>query len=292
MNDSLRSNRLARAHAPFPSPPGKTARVRLGQYWENGRARVPGRSCSFPAEPRGLQLRVRPGPTCPAAPADPWAGVQDRPRPREGARKSVPDLRADLKAPGARLGARPANDLGKASRRTAGTPPLPARLVSSFPAARPAALAHPSPTVGHEAAPELRCRVRPGQSRPGQGSAPAPPPPPPPPPGARHVPGPAPASHAGNPGDVTVLQLSPSRALQKRREGGDVSWGLMRLRKRRPQQNVLRRRLVEEKHQTRRKRRSGREENVTDISSRSRGGGCHVTSPRPRRREPFNSSFF
>lgn len=40
---------------------------------------------------------------------------------------------------------------------------------------------------------------------------------------ARHVPDPAPTRHAGNPGDVTILKHSPSRALQKRREGGDVS---------------------------------------------------------------------
>lgn len=110
-----------------------------------------------------------------------------------------------------------------------------------------------------------------------------------PPPGARHVPGsaPAPESHAGNPGDVTVLQLAPSRALQKRREGGDVSEALTRLRKRRRQQNVLRRRLVEEKPQGGRKRRSWREENVTDVSLRSRGGGGRVTSLRPRRRSVF-----
>ena len=110
-----------------------------------------------------------------------------------------------------------------------------------------------------------------------------------PPPGARHVPGsaPGPESHAGNPGDVTVLQLSPSRALQKRREGGDVSGVLTRLRKRRRQQNVLRRRLVEEKPQGGRKRRSRREENVTDVSLRSRGGGGRVISLRPRRRSVF-----
>lgn len=74
---------------------------------------------------------------------------------------------------------------------------------------------------------------------------PSPPPFCPHPPRARHVPGPAPTRHAGNPGDVTALQHSPSRALQKRREGGDVSEGPVRLRRPRPQ-NVLRRRLVEE----------------------------------------------
>lgn len=106
-----------------------------------------------------------------------------------------------------------------------GSPPAETRLVSTFPAARPGGLARGRP--------HHRSRGRRGLVSPGGGPALGTTPPPTllPPLStpsssssrARHVPDPAPTRHAGNPGDVTILQHWPSRALQKRREGGDVS---------------------------------------------------------------------
>ncbi|OWK10800.1 hypothetical protein Celaphus_00005439, partial [Cervus elaphus hippelaphus] len=60
----------------------RTARARLGRGGARSLAR---------------RLWVQLGPTCPTAPADQPARVQDRPQPHEGVRKSVPGLTEDVK---------------------------------------------------------------------------------------------------------------------------------------------------------------------------------------------------
>lgn len=156
--------------------------------------------------------------------------------------------------------------------------PLPAetRLVSTFPAARPGGLARPhsgsrggrrdgrgpvSPDRAQRSAPPLPLLLSVPILL------------------ARHVPGPTPTRHAGNPGDVTALQHSPSRALQKRREGGDVSEGPVRLRRRPRHQNVLRRRLVEEQSNRPEMEGRARERHLAEARGDGLMTGLHRSVP-------------
>lgn len=260
LNDSLKADRPARGHAPFSF---HTRQDSQGEAWAG---RGPGSGAASLGAVR------------PHVPRSPGGSAGQSPG-------SAPTARGCQE-----VGARP-------YRGCEGTWGTPGRLKTSGeiragpPAPLPSepASSAPLPQLGQPARPHNGSRGSVGGGRgpvsPGRTARRHPRPPP----SARHVPGSslAPESHAGNPGDVTVLQLSPSRALQKGREGGDVSGALTRLRRRRRQQNVLRRRLVEEKPQDGRKRRSRREENVTDVSLRNRGGGGRVTSLRPRRRRVF-----
>lgn len=115
----------------FSHPAAHSNRGRGGPPWAGGEGPGRGRGCG---QPHVLLAQA-------AAPGDPGAGVQARASPHEGAaaqgaRKSVPGLKAGVKAlgtRGARLAAAwPPNNLGRASRRApAPRPPEPASSAPS-----------------------------------------------------------------------------------------------------------------------------------------------------------------